>query len=49
MRPIVTDEAVWAVGLSVYHDRAKTVEPTKMPFRIWTPVDQRKRVLDGGK
>jgi len=27
---------------------AKTAEPNQMPFELWTGIDRRSRVLDGG-
>jgi len=38
-----------SVGLSVtIVSPAKTVEPIKMPFGLWTLVGHRNHVLDGG-
>jgi len=41
MWPIAADGVAWSVGQSVCHsvmtvDPAKTAEPIKMPFEIWT-------------
>ena len=53
MRPTVTDGVAWSVvGLSVgLHvtivSPAKTAEPIKMPFGMWTRVGPRKPVLKG--
>jgi len=54
MRPIVTDRLAWSVGLSVGQSitvvsPAKTAQPIEMPFGLRTRVDQRNRVLDGGR
>jgi len=57
MQPIDRD-GVWSVGQSVCRSvclsvtvvsPAKTVEPIKMPFGLWTQVCPRNRVLDGGR
>jgi len=49
MRPIVTAEVAWSVGLSVTIVRtAKATEPIEMTFRSWTRVGPRNYVLDGG-
>jgi len=51
MRPIVADRVGWYVGLSVtVVSSAKTAEPIKMPFALWTRLahKERKPVLVGG-
>ena len=49
MWPIVTDQVVWAVCLSVtLVSPVKTAEPIEMPFGLKTQVDPGNHVLDGG-
>jgi len=49
MRPIVTDQVAWSVGLSVILVRpAKTAAPIEMPFGLRTRVGPRNHVLDWG-
>jgi len=48
MRPIVTDQVAWSVGLSVcltVVNPAKTAEPIETPSEVWTQVGQWKHVL----
>jgi len=48
MRPIVTDQIAWSVGLSVtLVSPAKTTEPIGMLFRVRTLVGPGNHVLDG--
>jgi len=52
MRPIITDGVGWSVCLLVgwsvtILSLAKTAEPIKMQFRMWTQVGPRNHVLDG--
>ena len=54
MRPILTDQVAWSVGLSVVCQSvtlvspAKTAAPIELPFRLRTWVGPGNRVLDGG-
>jgi len=53
MRPIVTDQVAWYVGLSVclsvtLVSPTKTAAPNEMPFGLRTRVDPKNHVLDGG-
>jgi len=48
MRPIVTDQVVWSVGLSVtLVSSAKTAGPIEMPTGLWALIGPRNHVLDG--
>jgi len=40
-------ERKWAAYCTVQGLCAKRVQPTEMPFGMWTRVSQRKRLLDG--
>jgi len=47
MRPILTDQVVWSVGLSVtLVSPARTAEPIMMPFWVRTWMGQGNHVLD---
>ena len=49
MRPTVTDRVTWSVCRSVtVVSTAKTAEPIRMPFGLWTRVGPENHVLDGG-
>jgi len=49
MRPIVTDQVMWSVGLSVIvTSPAKTAEKIEILFGLWTSVGLRNHVLNGG-
>jgi len=48
MQPVVTEQVVWSVGLSVtLVSPAKTAEPIEMPFRLRTWVGSGNHVSDG--
>jgi len=52
MRPIVTDQVTWSVGLSVglsltLVSPAKMAEPIEIPFGLRIRVGPRNHVLDG--
>jgi len=52
MRPIVTDQVAWSVGLSdglsvTLVSPAKTAAPIEMPFGFRTRVGPKNHVLDG--
>jgi len=53
MLPTITDRVAWSVDLSVHLSltvvsRAKTAEPIKMSFGLWTRVGPRNHVLIWG-
>jgi len=41
MRPIVTDQVAWSIGLSVYqtNDPVTTSEPIEMPVSLWARMN----------
>jgi len=49
MRPTVTDQVAWFVGLSVtLVSHAKTADTIEMPFGLKTWVGPMNHILDGG-